>query len=194
MRFLLPIIFLLFSYSSSAQLMRKLLKKPSVATLQYAGSIGTLNLSAGHTFSAYHQEVSLGYGYVPKVLGGELHILTLKYSKQFLPLSLPENIRLFPLQASAFAAYYAGRDFYVYLPRNKYPANYYWWPSGLRLHLALGSQLEKRILINNRERRLALYYEINTNDLYLFSYFSNREYLELEDILKLGIGVKYYMQ
>jgi len=40
--------------------------------------------------------------------------------------------------------------------------------------------------------RVAFYFEENTNELYIFSYFTNRKTIKVYDIIFFGTGIKLY--
>lgn len=162
----------------------------SAFTVQFAGSIGFLSAGYSRVTEKDKIEISLLYGQVPRYLGGVTRTLTLKGI--YNPFKFQQGkLKVEPLQAGVFAAQHFG-DYLGLSWGSKYPPGYYWWTRSLRLHLCLSSQLSVQL---NKKRldRLSLYFEANTNDLYLYSYFSNMKSLSFYDIVFFGAGCKLYL-
>lgn len=157
---------------------------------QYAGSIGFISLGANYSLAKKHIDVGLLYGYVPKSLGGRLDVLSLKFKYNPLELKLGDQHKLYPFNPTVFVSGTLNKHFYYKWPTNQYPKDYYWWNSALRIHLGFDVEYEYMLKGNQFVKFISLYTELNTNDLYLNSYFMNRKFLTLGSILKLGFGVK----
>jgi hypothetical protein len=97
-----------------------------------------------------------------------------------------------PLQIGIFLAQNFGKNI-DFKWSSKYPKGYYWWGSSFRQHIFFSTQLS-RALPKGYFSKVSLYLEANTNDLYLYSYFSNRNTITLYDIFFLGIGTKFYLR
>ena len=98
-----------------------------------------------------------------------------------------------PVNPGAFLSYTLDEDFDLTWDRGQYPKGYYYWSEALHLHFSFSSELK----LNTREltsskflKSLAIYYEVNTNDMYLVNYIQNKRALSLTDIFKAGIGIK----
>ena len=153
--------------------------------IQYAGSIGYLSIGAGYRVLKNKSVLSLHYGNIPEKFGGPLHIAAVKFYWEPIQIRIG-NFYLKPINPGAFLSYHFGDEYYLFLPRSKYPKLYYWWSSGLRIHPSLSHSLEYNT--GRAIQSIGIYLEWNTNDLYIASYFTNREYLKPGDIIKLGIG------
>lgn len=156
--------------------------------VQYAGSVGFL--SAGYFKNNTKDKLSIGlvYGYTPKQLGGPLGSLSLKFRYNPFHLRLYKHLYWDPIQAGIFLAQNFGKNI-DFKWGGKYPKGYYWWGSSFRQHVFFSTQLAME-LQKGRFSKVSLYFETNTNDLYLYSYFPNRETLSLYDIFFFGIGMR----
>ncbi|MDQ3047368.1 MAG: hypothetical protein M3R27_07450 [Bacteroidota bacterium] len=185
-------LLILILFSSECIFSQKLSERfrPTYLTGQYAGSMGFASIGVGSSVTT-KTTLSLHYGYVPSEFGGKLHINTLKYSYQ--PFFLKHrNVQWKPLNPTFFITYHWGNKYYVFWPKDMYPKDYYWWTSAFRFHPALSSELT--LMKKNEQPLASLFLEANTNDLYIFSYYKNQEYLSLADIIKLGAGIKIHFQ
>jgi hypothetical protein len=179
--------FLLNAFSGHAQIKydtEELI--PDELIIQHAGSIGFMSAGAGYTILKKKATISIHYGNVPKKFGGPLHIAAIKF--QWKPFNIHlGNFSFQPVNPGVFASYHFGDEYFLLLPRNKYPKLYYWWSSGLRIHPTLSHALEYNFP-QEPIKSAGIYFEWNTNDLYIASYFENRKVLKPGDIIKLGIG------
>jgi len=164
----------------------------SAVSLQYAGSIGWM--STGYFIENAKKKIELGllYGYTPDFAGGELHTATLKFIyKPIIFYPIP-GVGIEPLNTGVFISQHFGRNLYISWPE-KYSAGYYWWNPSTRTHFFISSQanfeLQRKFV-----KRLAVYFEANTNDLYIGSYFghNNNRSLGLDEIFFFGVGSKIY--
>ena len=140
-------------------------------------------------------ELGLLYGHTPKRFGGPLHSLTLKFLYSPWRIKIGERFLLEPLQPGVFLARHFGNHLAMRWPRDQYPRQYYWWPRSLRTHIFLSTAVSMRSG-SKMFRRFSLYFEANTNDLYISSYGGKRNYrsLTLYDIIFFGSGVKAYLR
>jgi len=161
---------------------------PDFITIQYAGSIGFKSMGVGYEIKD-RSRISAHYGFVPASRGGVLHIVTGKYL--FTPVKIERSSRLFfqPLNVGAMITYHFGENFYTRWPRDQYPKGYYWWPSALRLHLLLESEITYE-LKDSFLKSVSGFVEFNTNDLYVVSYVQNVRSINFFDIVKSGVGVR----
>lgn len=167
---------------------------PNQARLQYAGSVGMVNLGLGwHYGGRDHRlwETDFMVGYLPKHHSkDERYTFTLRQSY------IPFRKHLFwqldyePLATGLMLNTISGDEFWVREP-SRYPHKYYGFSTALRLHIFLGQRLRFEIPKNHRTyvKAVSFCYELSTCDLYLVSYVPNR-YLSLRDILSLSFSIK----
>ena len=161
---------------------------PDFAVAQYAGSIGFFSVGAGYDVFGKH-ELSIHYGYVPENRGGRLNILASKLVFNTYSFNLSERVRVHPLNVGAMLSYHFGSQFRSHWPGHRYPDGYYWWKTSLKAHLLTQSS----VTVSFRDRHIrsmAVFVELNTNELYLISLVQNRHSLRLADIVKVGCGVR----
>jgi len=159
-----------------------------VISLQFAGSVGFF--SGGYWRASKKENIGLGliYGYTPQVFGGPLHSLSFKFLYSPFKVHFLHHFCFEPLQAGVFIAQNFGKNLYLTWP-DKYPKHYYWWSNSLREHVFVSSQMSY-YLPGKTFEKVSLYFEANTNDLYIYSYFPNRGAIRLYDIIFFGIGIK----
>jgi len=183
-------IFILF-YTSDAVYAQYLRKNTSYG-IQYAGSIGFLSM--GYYKHSPKDKVSIGlvYGFTPKNAGGPLGSLSLKVRYDPFHLKVHRYISIEPVQIGFFLAQNFGKNI-DFRWSHKYPKGYYWWGSSFRQHAFVSTQVSFMIP-KGYFSKASLYLEANTNDLYLYSYFSNQNTITLYDIFFLGIGSRFYLR
>lgn len=164
----------------------------SAVNLQYAGSTGFA--TAGFFKVSRRDKIELGilYGYLPASLGGGNHSLSLKLLYNPFQFLVTKRIQLEPLQLGSFICQNFNEDLGLSWGP-EYEKGYYWWTRSLRFHLFAGGQVSCKISTKHIDR-ISAYFEANTNDLYLYSYFPNRKTMHLSDIFFFGTGVKMYLQ
>jgi hypothetical protein len=162
------------------------------ASIQFAGSVGFL--SAGYHISTKKEKLEIGivYGHTPLAFGGPLHSVSLKFLYNPFKLNLGNYFSFEPVQTGIFIAQNFGKNLYLTWP-DKYPKQYYWWANSLREHIFLSSTLSLN-LQDKMIEKISCYFEANTNDLYLYSYFPNRTAIKLYDIVFFGIGTKVWFR
>lgn len=177
--------------SVSAQLFRNSLPGRSVGT-QYAGSLGLLSVNAMRHARNERLGFGIGIGHVPHGHGGPLTTYTVRAI--YTPWKLESGVRwqLEPVQAGLFVAYTSGLDLTAAWP-SYLEKGYYWWTPNFRQHVFLRTQLSYR-LHDRKVQRIAAYLEANTNDLYVYSWWPNRGFISVYDIVFFGAGVQVYFQ
>jgi hypothetical protein len=160
---------------------------PDYGKIQYAGSIGFLSAGLGYEFCKNKINTEILYGYVPAAKGGPLDITTLRLIYNPFTFNITQSVFVTPLNLSGFVTYHFGEQFFVNPP--PYHNDYYKWSSAIRYHAGFGSMVAYKS--KNSGHGFALYYEFNTNDLYIKSLRANST-LSFGDILSLGMGVKIY--
>jgi len=184
-------LILLFSHPALAQL-KKTFPLQAV-TLQFAGSTGFLTAGYSRQSAAGKVDLGLLYGYTPEFAGGEdLHTANLKFIYQPFNLRIAPAFFIQPVQTGIFISQHFGKNLSFRWPE-KYKKGYYWWLPSTRLHLLLGSQVSY-FPENKKIKRVAFYFEANTNDLYVASYSANRNYRSIPfyDIIFFGMGTRIY--
>lgn len=187
--FSLVICAALWSFPAHAQFLRRVLPVRSVGT-QYAGSIGLLSVGGMRHTATGKFGVGLSFGHVPHSHGGPLNTWVLR--SMYTPWRIDKGDRwtLEPLQTGLFIAYTTGLDLSSHWPAYL-DKGYYWWTPNFRQHLYLRSQLSYRTR-SSTVQRIGAYLEVNTNDLYVYSWWPNRGSLRVYDILFFGTGVQVY--
>jgi hypothetical protein len=170
-----------------AQIAQKL--APDFANLQYAGSNGWIGAGIGYNLFRGRFRAGLQYGYVPPEKGGSLHLFSGSLFYRPLHIRINNNLSLNPFDIGVKGSYQFGKDYFFRLPA-RYPANYYWWKPAFRLHLATESSVTFKLSGKTGIRSLSTYIELNTNDLYLVSYFLNARSLTVGEVVKAGIGLR----
>lgn len=176
----------------SAQKLRFLI--PDGALVQHAGSIGYL--SGGVNYSLFKNNrgsFDLIYGYVPKSKGGNLSTINTKFAYRPFEIKINEWLIIHPINPGAFFSYTLNKDFDLTWDRDQYPKWYYYWSEALHFHISIGSEIKfntNELMVSKKVKALTLYYEVNTNDMYLINYFQSSKALSLTDIFKAGVGIK----
>jgi len=102
---------------------------------------------------------------------------------------LGEKFDLEPLTAGFYINKVFGQYFWQRLP-DRYPKGYYFWALNTRFNVFLGEAITFRFSKYLSGDTLSLFYEFNTNDLYIISAINN-DYLNIMDIINLSFGVKF---
>jgi hypothetical protein len=167
----------------------------TATTLQFAGSTGFL--TAGMFKGTKNERIQLGllYGHTPKLYGGPLNSLSLKFLYVPFHIGLGKWLYIEPVQTGAFLSQNFGNSLYYSWPE-KYPKNYYWWTPSLRGHVFLSTSLGVRTDKLKWIEKISCYFEANTNDLYVASYAikKNHNSLSFYDIIFFGTGLKFYLR
>ena len=166
---------------------------PKYQNLQFAGSIGLLSAGMGWDYGRQRQwETEFMFGFVPGFSSNKTKVtLTLKQNYVPWEVSLGKNWMLEPLETGLFVNTVLASDFWVKEPE-KYPNNYYKFSTRVRFHAFLGQRIALNMKENFPFRRITVYYELSTCDLYLISKFTN-QYVKMVDILSLSFGLKFHI-
>jgi hypothetical protein len=165
---------------------------PDYLVLQSAGSIGYVSGGVGYDVFRKKARASFLFGHVPKSVGGPLNVLAGKL--MFVPRRYHISDRVFvnPFDAGLMISYHVGSDFRSTWPSHQYPENYYWWKTSLRFHLNLESSVTFVIRDYTIFKTVTPYVEFNSNELYLVSFFQNRNALRVTDIIMIGAGARFH--
>lgn len=163
---------------------------PKEFTLQYAGSIGLV--SAGINYPLHKNKFDLGiaYGYVPKSAGGRLDIASVKFRYNMIRVPVKNKFLILPFNPTIFGSYTFHENLNLGWSKEQYPKNYYWWSPALRFHAGFSSEFKFFMKHEKTVKSISLYSEVNSNDLYIVSYFLNHRALSFWQILGLGVGVR----
>lgn len=165
---------------------------PSYSKIQFAGSMGFLSCGTGWDYGKKNQwETDFFLGYLPKFEGEKGHI-TLTLKENYIPwkLSIGKSRWLAePFTVSLYLNKIFGDEFWTKEPL-KYPEKYYNVATNLRINLAIGQRINFKLKSLGLSDQIAFFYEFNTSDLYIISYFTNK-YLRFSDIFSLSLGLKF---
>ena len=188
------IIALTFSYACMASENRR--RHPLIprsGVIQYAGSIGFISVGAEWEYGKREQwATTLMIGYIPKRHSNRPKAaITLKQTYSPWNIVINGNINLRPLNCGLFLNTIYSHKFWTKEP-GKYPEGYYQISTRVRPHIFIGQEIEFKAkkLKDKFIKSISLYYEFNSCDIYLCSYFPNMKYLSPADIFALGIGMK----
>lgn len=168
---------------------------PNQITLQYAGSIGLLNVGIGWRYGRNeHWETDFLVGFVPRYHSGVVHT-TFTLKERYVPWHCHISSRwtLQPLTTGIFFNTISGSDFWHRLP-DKYPKKYYGFSTKVRTNIFLGQRIRYRIPSRRRllHSAVSAYYELSTCDLYIASKAVNKSY-PWRETLSLALGLKWEM-
>lgn len=194
-KFLLLLFFTLAGFSASAQdshttnTERKWFL-PDHVTLQFAGNIGMLSVGPGYSYLHDKVNTDFLYGFVPGFEANtSIHILTAKNYYTPYRYTFKDKYQWEAVKLGTGISYSVGRQFYTSLPK-RYPDNYYWWASSLRLTPFIGTALSTKVGNDATHiKRVQLYAELGTTDLDFVSWVNNKN-LHYADILNVAIGTK----
>ena len=164
---------------------------PRQIKLQYAGSMGMFSTGPGWFYGRRNQwETDIFIGAIPRINDSKGHV-TITLKQTYTPFHFPINDRFSyePLTTGIYLNKIFGEYFWSRLPE-KYPKGYYFWAVNMRFHVSLGQAFTFRLGEETTGKKLSLFYEFNTNDLYLISAWSNRT-IGFKDIVGLSFGIRY---
>jgi hypothetical protein len=164
---------------------------PDFFVVQYAGSIGHVSGGLGYDIFKGRARAGIHFGTVPRNQGGPLNIFAGKFFYPSWSLKLSEKTSFNPLDIGLIISYHTGENFKLSVPDYFASRNYYWWHTSMRIHAATETSLSIRMQRNRFVRKLTAYLELNTNDLYLVSYFTNAGTLKLTEMIKAGTGIRF---
>lgn len=182
---------LLLCTQVEAQLFREALPGRSLSS-QYAGSIGSVSLNYLRHSRNERISVGLSYGHTLRAHGGPLNTWALRFMYTPWQVDIRKRWLLEPVQTGLFVAYTTGMDLRASWPSHL-EKGYYWWTPNFRQHLFLRSQLSLRTG-QGFVQRIGAYFEVNTNDLYVYSWWPNRGSISVGDILFFGAGVQVQLR
>lgn len=166
---------------------------PDQFGIQLAGSTGQVALSADYKIIREKCRAGVSLGFVGASLGGPMGVAAARF--QYLPfqLEIGDKLSIVPVAPQFFLSYAVADDYRLLWPRDRYPPFYYWWSEALRIHLGLRSYINLKVgaAEGGKQRVISIYTDFNTNDLYLASWYPNRDAISMGDIVRLGIGVLY---
>ena len=167
--------------------------RPTHLALQTGGGLGMVAAGAGYQFSKNRLETDILTGYVPRrYAGSALTLASLKFMYSPFCLRVAEKVQVLPLTMGAYFSYTHGtlNDEL----KGQYSSDYYWFSTDTRYGPLLGSRvtfLAPAVAATGQPRKISLYYELGSNDLYIASYLNNRNGgLGLGQLLTLALGVK----
>ncbi len=160
---------------------------------QHAGSIGYLSIGCEWEYGKNDQwATALLVGVIEKYQSNRAKAtLTLKQTYSPWHISLNSKISLRPLNCGLFLNTIYSHHFWAKEPE-KYPSGYYRFSPRIRPNIFIGQEITLHIPQKEKMnlKSVSFYYEFNTSDIYLCSYFPNTGEIRLKDILSLGLGVK----
>ena len=167
--------------------------RPTHLALQTGGGLGMVATGAGYEFSKTHLETDVLIGYVPKqYAGATLSLASLKFMYSPFHLPVGEKFQVVPLTVGAYFSYTHGTINDEL--KGQYASDYYWFSTDTRYGPLLGSRvtfLAPPVAATGQPRKVSVYYELASNDLYLASYLNNRNGgLSFGQLLTLALGVK----
>ena len=180
------------SFSAGAQKLRFLI--PDGAIVQHAGSIGYF--SAGIDYDLFKNQrgsLDILYGVLPKSKGGAFSTISAKFAYRPFAIKASPWLVIHPVNPGFFVSYTIDKDFDLTRDRDQYIIGYYYLSEALRSHVSLSTEFKLNtagLVKGKTMQAVTLYYEINTNDMYLVNYFQNTKEMSLTDVFKAGIGIK----
>lgn len=188
---LLPLLLLAPAPVQAQNWMQRQLPRTAVSA-QYAGSIGAAAIGYHRRTQREQLDLGLLYGYLPASLGGTVHTVTFSITGEPWHLPLGERVRWTPVRGGAFVALALGPGLRVSRPP-RYEPGYYWWNPGIRQHLHLGTALGYRPR-SGPFSEVAAWIQANSNDLYLYSWWTNRTAFPFGDAVFLGAGIDFHLR
>lgn len=168
---------------------------PDFIRVQYAGSIGLVNVGSGWAYGKHQQhETDVMLGFVPKY-DKESPFFTFTLRQTYVPWTKPLGGELFsvqPLSCGIFLNSVLDSEYWTREP-DRYPnASYYRFSSKVRVHLFVGQRYTLNIPEHKRylSQKVSAVWELSTCDLYLVSKAINKT-LPFWQTLSLSFGLKY---
>lgn len=164
---------------------------PTHVKLQYAGDMGTLSAGPGWDYGKRRQwETNVFLGFINESGASPTHItFTIKQAYKPFHVQLGDRINIEPITAGIYMNKIFGQYFWERLP-DRYPKNYYFWALNTRFNVFVGQNVDFKFLTYLKGDSISLFYEFNTNDLYIISAVNSR-YIGLMDIINLSFGAKF---
>ncbi len=165
---------------------------PDYTKLHYAGEIGFISVGVGKEFfKKKNGELDIFLGYLPESIGGD-NIVTAAFKFHYFPWKkeiFKQRYELEPLTLGAIGYHALGEHLNRLSNKDLYPDGYYWWTTGFRFGPIIGSRISKEFE-NGKLEKLWLYYELGTNDLFIYSWGQNRTLVPLRSIFNFSFGLK----
>jgi hypothetical protein len=167
--------------------------RPEHLVLQTGGGLGMVAGGGGYVFFKDRLETDVLLGYVPKrYANSTLTITSLKAMYSPFHLRVADRVQVAPLTVGGYFSYTHGTINDEL--KGQYSGDYYWFSTDTRYGALAGGRLTylgPPVAATGQPRKMSFYYELGSNDLYLLSYFTNRDGgLRLGQILTLALGVK----
>jgi hypothetical protein len=165
---------------------------PDHLIFNYAGNIGNYGIGAGYLLNQ-KQNLQLGilYGFTPKYkVAVPTHTIAVR--GVYLPLTckLKPGLHLSPLVSLGVSYSTAiGKNTWISQP-SVFPAGYY-SPTALRFHAGFGGKISYETDKNFFIKKIDLYAETTTNDLYAYYWVIYRE-VKTTDIFSLMLGLNFW--
>jgi len=153
--------------------------------------MGLLSFGTGWQYANWETDIFLGF--VPKYSTDKTKV-TFTVKQNFIPwkinLKRIKQVSIDPLACGMYVNTVFGGDFWSAEP-DKYPSGYYNFSTKVRFNIFMGQRITLHINPLHRffAKSITFFYEINTNDLYLVSAFTNK-YLKPKDYLGISFGLK----
>ena len=163
---------------------------PRYGKIQYAGSMGFLSAGTGWAYGTNDQwETDLLIGIIPRYSSKRAKA-TLTLKQNFMPwkIRLNDQFNIEPLACGLYLNTVLDNEFWVKEPE-KYPSGYYGFSTKLRTNIFAGQRISYRYDRNDLNKKITLFYELSTSDLYFISGATNK-YIHPRDVLSLSFGVK----
>lgn len=164
---------------------------PGSCVIQYAGSIGFASAGVEWQYGKRKQwRTTLLAGYIPKRHSSRAKAaMTIKQTYSPWQTRVTESTVIRPLNCGIFFNTIYSHKFWTKEP-DKYPEGYYQISTRVRPHIFAGQEITFKPKRRMAIKSVTLYYELNSCDIYLCSYFTNMKYLRAKDVIALGIGTK----
>jgi hypothetical protein len=164
---------------------------PNHNKTHFAGSMGILSIGVGWNYGkSVKWETDLFIGYLPK-FESDKGSATFTVKQTIIPCryQINEKWSFEPIRTGLFVNRIFGEDLWTNVP-DKYPRkDYYFFATDLRFNIFIGQSIKYYLPRNPIFESASLYYELNTNDLYIISLWDNHA-IGLKDILKFSFGIK----
>ena len=161
---------------------------PHYVPIQFAGNIGFLSTGVGYTSNHGNYQLSLLYGYAPRVIAGaEIHTIA---AKNIFPLSrhaMRNNQTLIPYVGLGLMVEVGGNSFFR--QPDHYPEGYYDFPKNLHVTGYGGAKLQRHFPDEFRMfRGVEFFAEAGTVDIYLW-YKAMSNQIKFHQVFSLALGV-----
>jgi len=165
---------------------------PTQSVIQFAGNMGLVSIGTGWDYGKRRQwETQVLLGFIPKCKSARAK-LCLTVKENYIPWSRQIGPDFFfePLETGIYFNTVFGKEFWSSQP-SRYPKGYYKFATKIRPNIFVGQRMTKRLKGENwfGARAVTGFYEISTNDLYVFEKIHNSS-IRLSDIICLSVGFK----